>query len=199
MKLTPDYKWVLPAFFLLFLVVVGCTNQSQDRPWYEGIEDYQISSIEPVELGRWIIEGRNDFVVVVLGETEISTIPGLATAPTTEALAELLEQKPDYKIWVLASADGGPIPSEMAALATENAERRVVQLKGGAALWQEQIAAEDLDWSQYTPQQTEELKEVRAFFHQAEGQEEMQQYVAPEPMEMPFLEEMPPPPKIEGC
>lgn len=200
MNLTPDYKWVLPAVFLLFLGMVGFTNLERERPWYDAVQDYQISSVEPAELARWVIEGRNDFVVVVLGaDTQINTLPGLATAHTPQELARLLEEKPAYKTWVLLSAEGGPIPAQMAALATEDPERRVVRLNGGAPAWQEQIAAEELDWSQYSAQQTEDLKEVRAFFHQTAGQPEQEQYIAPEPVEMPFLKELPPPPKIEGC
>ncbi|MDT8446853.1 MAG: hypothetical protein RRB13_08150 [bacterium] len=198
MNLSPDYKWVLPGFGLLILVAIALTNYKGPAPWYASVEDYQISQISPAELARWIVEGRNDFLAVAVGDSEeLNTIPGLIRVANQEELAAALKKYPNYKKWVILN-NGSPLSPEMAQMATQDWERRVILLKGGVPQWQARIGAEELDWSQIPAEETAELKEVRAFFHQG-GAAEAEQYVAPKPVVMPFLADLPPPPKAEGC
>lgn len=195
-----EQNWLLPLFFVLLLVGMGFVLVPHKPVWYQGIEDYQISSVEPTELAGWIIEGRNDFLVFSVDTAaQTENIPGLVQIKGLDQLEAELALKPNYKMWVLLTGPGG-IPPQMAARLTQDWKRRVLLVEGGGAAWQEQISAEAVDWGRYDLRQTARLKAVRPFFHRsAEPNQKQQSYIAPKTTAPPFLLAAPKRVAQEGC
>ncbi len=198
--LKSEQNWVLPAIALFMLVAIGITNIPKQETWYQDIEDYQISSITPAELGSWIIEGRNDFLVFSIDtEATTSNIPGIVKLTSMEQVKELVATKPNYKKWILLTGPSG-VPPEMAAILTQDWERRVILVKGGGAAWQEQISTTEVNYSNLTAKEAQDVKDVRSFFHKTTDPNAKQQiYIAPKAAPLPFLEKVEEEVVEEGC
>jgi len=198
--LKQEYSWLLPLLAFLGVIAIAITNYPKKTVWYQDIEDYQISSISVTELASWIIEGRNDFLVFSVDTGAVtSNIPNLVTLTDLDQLEALIKEKPNYKKWILLTGPSG-IPNDMAARLTQDWKRRVMQVKGGGAAWQEQVSGEEVDWGKLSPFEAQRLREIRPFFHHKSSAGAKQQiYIAPKAAPLPFLQAAEEEAVEEGC
>lgn len=193
---------ILPLLALVVIVVVSWTNRGEAETWYADKVDKQITALEPAEVASWIIQGHNDFVAILLQEPSggtIDNIPALKTVDPAKEVRPQIASIPVYKKWIIITPDG-TLSDQMAAVMTEDWQRRVFLLKGGKQQWDAQITADSIVGLDLTRQQRKALEDVRPFFHKtAEGEHTQQQerYVAPMPMLPPLLEAEPM--EEEGC
>ena len=198
--LQSEQNWVLPLLAVLMLVAIGVTNIPKKTTWYQDIEDYQISAIPPTELASWIIEGRNDFLVFSIDtDATTSNIPGLIKLTSLEQVRELVATKPNYKKWILLTGPSG-VPDPMAAILTQDWNRRVILVKGGGAAWQEQISNKEVDYSKLGASEAQAVQDVRPFFHHSTDPSAKQKaYIAPKAAPLPFLQQVEEEVVEEGC
>lgn len=193
-----DQKWVIPTLFVLFLVFVGITNRPIPITWYDSVEDYQITTIEVEDFAGWIIQGRNDFIPILLQLEESETldnIPGLRIFDEDLLLDEKVSQLATYKALILITPDG-TLSSDAAAIVTKDWQRRAILLKGGLQAWNTKISATSLQGASLSSVEIQRLQQVRPFFHHSDFVEEtptsepptQERYIAPIDVAPPHLE-----------
>ncbi|MBF0351890.1 MAG: hypothetical protein HQM11_12725 [SAR324 cluster bacterium] len=198
-----DQKWVLIGFGIAVLALLVLTNLPQTARWYDNVEDYQISEISIEEMAGWVIEGRNDFLPVLLQSysgQKVDNIPGVLLIPT-ENLTEEIKQIPYYKKWVIITVDG-TLENKYASVLTNDWRRRIILLKGGLQAWDQKITSKTPDWQSMDMKEIDALNNVRPFFQKtylnADAEREQQnRYVAPPVAMPPLLQKKPE--KYEGC
>ena len=202
-----DYRWVLPLLGILMLLLILVTHWPRAGTWYENEKQVEISSIRVTELATWIIEGRNDFVTVMLQaevDPGLQNIPGLVFIDPFDDPQRDVEQLPIYKQMLILTPSGSLDPG-LALQLVSNEKRRVIQVEGGAAAWKTLITAKDISDIPMTGDEQDALARIRPFFHpellQSIGTlgEPKEEFVAPVSASPPLLEEEEEEEEEEGC
>ncbi|MBC8259843.1 MAG: hypothetical protein H8E38_12560 [SAR324 cluster bacterium] len=203
-----DYRWMLPFMGVVIMAMIVVTHWPQAGTWYDSKVDRQINQLQVEEFANWIIQGRNDFVPVTFSIEEtsgIDNIPGLIQLDPQANYKQQIKQIPIYKKLVLIP-QAGEIPVEIHSDLTENWERKVILLHGGAETWHARITAESVENLALTQQEERVLNSIRPFFHPAllassedESNDQQERYLAPEATMPPLLEEEEEEEEEEGC
>ncbi len=202
-----DYRWVLPMLCGVMLAMIIVFNWPRAGTWYDQQDRVRVSLLKVTELAGWIIEGRNDFIPVLLqspAEPGIDNIPGLVVLDPSGDLAGAVSKFPVYKQLVAIPPDASLQPAVAAAL-VQNEKRRVILLAGGAAAWRAMISSEQLDEHGLADSELKALRNVRPFFHpelqetSSAGAASQQHYVAPQAEPPPMLEDVEEEEEEEGC
>ena len=202
-----DYRWVLPLLGILMLLLILVTHWPRAGTWYENEKQVEISSIKVTELATWIIEGRNDFVPVMLqseADPGLQNIPGLVSIDPFDDPQRDVEKLPIYK-QILILTPSGSLDPGLAIQLVSNEKRRVIQVEGGVRAWKNMINAEDIQNLSLTKEEQDALARIRPFFHPELYQtigtlgEPKEEYVAPVSASPPLLEEEEEEEEEEGC
>lgn len=204
-----DDRWFLPLLIGLWLLLLILPRLPQTEAWTEHHSAPPGVPLPAIELATWILEGRNDFIPVLLqdGKTPVpDDIPGLRVVETTpfpDSIQDAARDFPDYKDLILLTLNGD-LGEGTRVLLTGNPHQQVYRLEGGVARWLSQITAESPDFSELSREQQQALQQVRMFFHpeaqllDTAAQDALQErYIAPLPLELPLFEEDPL--EEEGC
>ncbi|MCP4294752.1 MAG: hypothetical protein GY786_04015 [Proteobacteria bacterium] len=161
-----DKKFVVPIVFLLMVGIIIWNSTGSSLPWYENEKDYQISEIKVTDLAGWIIQSRNDFVPVFINNDDnhvIDDIPSIVSLNSDQNLEEQIRNIPDYKKWILITADGS-LSDDIAEVLTKDWKHQIVLLHGGMKNWKDKITAPSIRDLELARMERVQLNNVRPFF-----------------------------------
>lgn len=162
-----------------------------------------LTEVEPQTVADWILQGRNDFVIVDLrsdAELQAGALPGALHIPAERFPAEL-KKLPDYKKLVFVTASGMPEKSLLESALLSGLH--VLALKEGYAGWKAQVLTSPDPASGVSPEAFARRDTVAKYFR---GEATIGD-AAPAPKLAPaaaaFVQAAPPaggaPVKKEGC